>query len=59
MKEYSSINVKAAGGIRTLDSALQMINAGASRLGTSAGVSIVNELRGLKKSEVIGINDTY
>lgn len=31
-----SIGVKASGGIRTRESALEMINAGASRLGTSA-----------------------
>jgi deoxyribose-phosphate aldolase len=33
--------VKAAGGIRDLEAALAMLNAGASRLGVSAGVSIV------------------
>ncbi len=33
--------VKASGGIRTKESALAMIEAGASRLGTSNGVSIV------------------
>ena len=32
----NSIGVKASGGIRTRDSALEMIKAGASRLGTSA-----------------------
>lgn len=35
--------VKAAGGIRTRTDALAMIGAGANRLGTSAGVSILNE----------------
>ena len=39
--------VKAAGGIRDLASALDMIRAGATRLGTSAGVKIVDELRAL------------
>ncbi|GAB4306369.1 MAG: deoxyribose-phosphate aldolase [Promethearchaeota archaeon] len=39
-----SMGVKASGGIRTLQAALSMIEAGASRLGASAGVSIVNEL---------------
>ena len=34
--------VKASGGIRTLQDALQMIEAGASRLGTSSGVMLVN-----------------
>jgi len=33
--------VKASGGIRTLDDALDMLNAGASRLGTSGSVAIM------------------
>ncbi len=36
--------VKAAGGIRTLADARAMLAAGASRLGASAGVSILHEL---------------
>jgi deoxyribose-phosphate aldolase len=36
--------VKASGGIRTAASAIAMIEAGASRLGVSAGVAIVREL---------------
>ena len=35
--------VKAAGGIRTCQDALAMISAGANRIGSSAGVSILNE----------------
>lgn len=35
------IGVKAAGGIRDLDTALAMIKAGATRIGTSSGVTIV------------------
>ena len=35
--------VKAAGGIRTYSDALKMIDAGASRLGTSSGVRIIEE----------------
>ena len=35
--------VKAAGGIRTAAEAIAMIEAGASRIGTSAGVAIVEE----------------
>lgn len=38
------MGVKAAGGIRTLEDALAMIAAGATRIGTSAGVAIVGEL---------------
>ena len=37
------VKVKAAGGIRDLKTALAMIEAGAERLGTSAGVAIVGE----------------
>lgn len=38
------IGVKAAGGIRDLTTALEMIEAGASRIGTSAGLEIVAAL---------------
>jgi deoxyribose-phosphate aldolase len=38
-----SIGVKAAGGIKTLEDAQRMIAAGASRLGASASVKIVQE----------------
>ncbi len=36
------LGVKASGGVRDLDAALQMIEAGATRIGTSSGVSIVD-----------------
>lgn len=36
-----SVSVKAAGGIRSFEDALLMVKAGASRIGTSAGVEIV------------------
>jgi len=39
------LKVKASGGIRTLDEALAMIDAGASRLGTSAGVALVDAFK--------------
>ena len=38
------VGVKASGGIRTLEDAEAMINAGASRLGTSSAVRILHEL---------------
>jgi deoxyribose-phosphate aldolase len=38
------IGVKAAGGIRTLADALVMIEAGASRIGASASVAIIEEI---------------
>nr|WP_122012457.1 deoxyribose-phosphate aldolase [Maliibacterium massiliense] len=37
------MQVKAAGGIRSLDDALAMLQAGATRIGTSGGVAIVKE----------------
>jgi deoxyribose-phosphate aldolase len=40
------VGVKAAGGIRTLDEAVRMIDAGANRIGTSASVSIIQSLGG-------------
>lgn len=39
------VKVKAAGGIRDLDTAMTMIEAGAERIGTSAGVKIIEELK--------------
>jgi len=36
-----SMGIKAAGGIRTLETAKEMIEAGATRIGTSSGVKIV------------------
>ncbi len=42
MKRHGEgLRVKASGGIRTRDDALRMIDAGADRLGCSAGVSII------------------
>ena len=44
MKEcvQDEVLIKASGGIRDYDKALAMIEAGASRLGVSAGIAIVN-----------------
>lgn len=39
-----NIGVKASGGIRDLETALKMIESGASRIGASASVNIVNQL---------------
>ena len=38
--------VKASGGIRTLEDALDMLNAGASRLGMSSSVAVMEEAEG-------------
>jgi len=46
MRETSSrYKIKASGGIRTAQQAIAMIEAGAERIGTSAGIAIVEELR--------------
>lgn len=47
MKECvgDAIKIKAAGGIRDAKTALAMIEAGAERIGTSAGVKIVEEFK--------------
>ena len=37
--------VKAAGGIRTADAFLDMVRAGATRIGCSAGIPIIEELK--------------
>ena len=44
MREFlpADVQIKASGGIRTYDFARQLVEAGATRLGCSAGVSIVN-----------------
>ena len=38
------LGVKASGGVRTLTALRSMVNAGANRIGTSSGVSILKEL---------------
>ena len=46
MKQYAGddVQVKAAGGIRSYEAAKAMIEAGATRLGTSSGIQILNEM---------------
>lgn len=39
----SNVKVKASGGIKTLDFAISLIKAGASRIGTSSAISIYDE----------------
>jgi deoxyribose-phosphate aldolase len=43
----AEMGVKAAGGVRDLDSLKAMVAAGATRVGASAGVKIVQQARGL------------
>ena len=44
LMKTGGLKVKASGGIRTLASALAMLEAGADRIGASAGVAILKEL---------------
>ncbi len=47
MKEFApNCKIKAAGGIRTAKQALEMLEAGADRIGTSTSVEIINEFKG-------------
>jgi deoxyribose-phosphate aldolase len=41
MKKSCSLEVKASGGVKTFEQAVAMIEAGATRLGTSSGVALV------------------
>ena len=52
MKKYagSDVQVKAAGGIRSWEQAKAMIDAGATRLGTSAGIKIIEEMKAAAKA---------
>ena len=43
------IRIKASGGIRDYNSALGLIQAGASRIGTSSGVKIVEQSKGAER----------
>jgi deoxyribose-phosphate aldolase len=50
------MGVKAAGGIRTIQQAMVLINAGANRIGTSTGVQIVgayDQSQGTMTEEVL------
>lgn len=53
MREHvdARVKVKAAGGIRTADAFLDMVRAGAERIGCSAGIPIIEELRGRMAAE--------
>lgn len=41
------VEIKASGGIRTVEQALELVVAGANRLGTSRGVELIREREGL------------
>ena len=50
----SDVKVKAAGGVRTKEAFVAMIEAGAERIGTSAGVKIIDSLEGKNVSIDVG-----
>jgi len=52
------MGVKASGGIRNAEAALALLDAGATRLGVSAGVTIVQELTGEKASQPVTAGGT-
>jgi deoxyribose-phosphate aldolase len=41
--------IKAAGGIKTAQQALALLDAGADRIGTSAGVRIMDEIKAMRQ----------
>lgn len=41
----ASVGIKASGGIKTNDKAVALINAGATRLGTSSGITLLNQTK--------------
>lgn len=52
MKEAApGCKIKAAGGIKTAKQALEMLEAGAERIGTSSGVQIINQFNEIKSSQ--------
>jgi deoxyribose-phosphate aldolase len=52
------VQVKASGGIRTIDDVRKMVSVGADRIGASAGVAIMNGLNENKPSAPENIADT-
>ncbi len=53
-----TIGVKASGGVRSLAALRQMVAAGATRIGTSSGVSILRELAGESAAEPVNAAQT-
>jgi deoxyribose-phosphate aldolase len=50
----ADLGVKASGGVKSLEDARAMIQAGATRIGASVGVKIAQEAGGVKSSVVVG-----
>lgn len=50
----TSLGVKASGGVKGIDDARKMFEAGATRIGASVGVKIAQEASGVKSSVIAG-----
>jgi deoxyribose-phosphate aldolase len=50
----SELGVKASGGVKSLEDARAMVEAGATRIGASVGVKIAQEASGIKSNVVAG-----
>ena len=48
----SGIKLKAAGGIRSLETALELIDLGVERIGSTSSVTIVNEFQNATASNL-------
>jgi len=55
----SGTGVKAAGGVRTLSDLQKMVEAGATRVGSSSGVKIVQEFRGANPASPAGASGKH
>jgi deoxyribose-phosphate aldolase len=53
------MGVKASGGIRTLEDLLKMLEAGATRIGASAGIKIVQAARSGNQTSPAGAESAY
>jgi deoxyribose-phosphate aldolase len=47
-----AMGVKASGGVRTLEDALALVRAGATRIGTSSGVALVEALKAARRGAI-------
>ena len=50
----SALGVKASGGVKGIDDARAMFEAGATRIGASVGVKIAQEASGIKSNVIVG-----
>jgi len=55
----SGTGIKAAGGVRSLSDLQKMVQAGATRVGSSSGVKIVEEFRGATPASSAGASGKY